>query len=172
METKLLMDVEEYLHTSFDNADCEYLDGEVVERNMGEGPHADIQGELILVLREMRKRLGIVVLPKIRIQISERRFRVPDVAVWRAGYIIERIPTVPPFLAIEILSSEDRMVRMQPKIAEYFSIGVEYVWVIDPSEAKAVCYSKQVPTGEFCDVLRTGDPYIEVPLSALFNPAG
>ena len=29
------MSVEEYLHTSFDGADREYLDGEVVERNMG-----------------------------------------------------------------------------------------------------------------------------------------
>ena len=35
------MDVEEYLRTSFDGSDCEYLDGEVVERNMGELPHAD-----------------------------------------------------------------------------------------------------------------------------------
>ena len=37
----VLMDVEEYLRTSFDGSDCEYLDGEVVERNMGELPHGD-----------------------------------------------------------------------------------------------------------------------------------
>ena len=38
MSTKALMSVEEYLRTSFDGSDCEYLDGEIVERNMGELP--------------------------------------------------------------------------------------------------------------------------------------
>jgi len=39
MSAKVLMDVDEYLRTSFDGSDCEYLDGEVIERNMGELPH-------------------------------------------------------------------------------------------------------------------------------------
>ncbi|HXI41245.1 MAG TPA: hypothetical protein VNH83_14775 [Bryobacteraceae bacterium] len=38
MPSKVLMDVEEYLRASFDGPDCEYLDGEVVERNIGEVP--------------------------------------------------------------------------------------------------------------------------------------
>jgi hypothetical protein len=33
-----MMDVDEYLRTSFEDADCEYLDGEIVERNAGELP--------------------------------------------------------------------------------------------------------------------------------------
>jgi len=44
------------------------------------------------------------------------------VAVWRGGAIGDRIPSIPPFLSIEILSPEDRITRMQPKIAEYLSI--------------------------------------------------
>jgi len=40
MSTKVLMDVDEYLHTSFDGPDCEYLDGEVVERSMENCPTA------------------------------------------------------------------------------------------------------------------------------------
>src|SRR4026208_305377 len=47
MSTRVLMNVEEYLRTSFEGSDCEYLDGEVVERNMGELPHADVQGNLL-----------------------------------------------------------------------------------------------------------------------------
>src|SRR5215475_8210910 len=43
MSTKVLMGVDEYLRTSFEGPDCEYLDGEVVERNMGEMAHADVQ---------------------------------------------------------------------------------------------------------------------------------
>jgi len=32
MSTKVQMDVEEYLRTSFDGSDCEYLDGEIVSQ--------------------------------------------------------------------------------------------------------------------------------------------
>jgi len=169
MSAKLLMDVEEYLHTSFEGSDCEYLDGEVVERNRGEIPHGDIQGTLFLILRGLRRKLGIRVIPEIRIQINARRYRVADLAVWRNDDIGDAIPTVPPFLAIEILSPEDRMVRMLPKIHEYLSIGVEYVWVIDPQERAAMCFSKQDPSGSVCDVLRTGNPDIEIPLAAAFD---
>ena len=68
MSTKLLMDVEEYLHTSFEGSDCEYLDGEVVERNMGEIPHGDVQLALGRVLSTRRSTLGIRVIPEIRIR--------------------------------------------------------------------------------------------------------
>ena len=137
MPAKLLIDVEEYLRTSFDGPDCEYLDGEVVERNMGELPHGRVQAAFVYLLMQMASRLGLEVVPEIRIQIHSRRYRVADVAVWHEGPIGDRIPTVPPFLVIEILSPEDRMVRMQPKIAEYLSIGVEWVWVVDPEEKTA-----------------------------------
>jgi Uma2 family endonuclease len=58
-----------------------------------------------------------------------------------------RIPAVAPFLVVEILSLEDRMVRMLPKIQAYLSIGVEYVWVIDPEEKAALSYSRTQPEG-------------------------
>ena len=138
---KVSMDVEQYLRTSFDGADCEYLDGEVVERNVGELPHGDVQGNLYHLLRRLRPQLGIRVVPEIRIQIHSRRYRVADIAVWRDDNIGTGIPTVPPFLVVEILSPEDRIVRMLPKIQEYLSIGVGYVWVIDPQEKAAICFS-------------------------------
>ena len=169
MSTKVLMSVEEYLRTSFDGSDCEYLDGEVVERNMGEIPHGDVQASLVHLLRQLRTRLGIRVIPEIRIQIGPRRFRVADVAVWKNDDIGTGIPIVPPFLAIEILSPEDRMVRMLPKIQEYLSIGVEWVWVIDPGEASALSYSQKNPQGAVCDVLRTENPAIEIPLPRAFE---
>ena len=169
MSTKVLMDVNEYLHTSFEGADCEYLDGEVVERNMCELPHGDIQANLIALLRSLRRTLGIRVVPEIRIQIHPRRYRVADIAVWRNDDIGTGIPTVPPFLAVEILSPEDRMVRMLPKIQEYLSIGVEWVWVVDPQEKSALCFSKDQPAGTVVDVLRTENPRIEIPIQQAFD---
>jgi len=163
------MDVKEYLRTSFEGPDCEYLDGEVVERNMGELPHGDLQTNLSRLLFRLRSTLGIRVITEIRIQISARRFRVADIALWRNDNIGKRIPTVPPFLVVEILSPEDRMVRMLPKIQEYLSIGVEYVWLIDPEEKAALIFSQKDAKGSASEVLRTENPDIEIPLQAAFD---
>ena len=169
MSTKMLMDVEEYLRTSFDGPDCEYLEGEVVERNMGEIAHGDVQSILSRVLSRSRSRLGLRVLTEIRIQINPCRYRVADIAVWLHDNIGKRIPTEPPFLVIEILSPEDRMVRMLPKIQEYLSIGVAFVWVVDPQERAALIYSQKDPQGSVCETLRTENPDIEIPLLTAFD---
>ncbi len=169
MSTKILMDVEEYLRTSFEGSDCEYVDGEVVERNWGDFPHATVHGNLSGLLSTLRRTLGIRVSISIRLRISAQRYRVADIAVWRDDNIGSRIPTVPPFLAVEILSPEDRMVRMLPKIQEYLSIGVEYVWVIDPEERAALSYSRKHPEGAVATTLRTENPDIEIPLESAFD---
>jgi Uma2 family endonuclease len=169
MSTKVLMDIGEYLRTSFEGPDCEYLDGEIVERNMGELPHGDVQLNLGTLLRQMRKQLGLRVVPEIRIQISPTRYRVADLAVWHNDDIGNAIPTVAPFLVVEILSPEDRMVRMLPKIQEYLSIGVEWIWIVDPREQSALIYSQKNPAGAVCDSLRTENPAIEIPLSTAFD---
>jgi hypothetical protein len=65
------MTVDEYLSTSFDDADCEYLDREVVERNAGELPHADALGTTCRLLAALRPSLGIRVVPVTRIRVQE-----------------------------------------------------------------------------------------------------
>jgi len=164
-----MMTVEEYRHTSFDGPDRDYVDGEVIERNMGELPHARLQARLIQVLSVLAETLRLQVLPEIRIQIATTRFRVADVAVWRAGPIGQRIPTVPPFLVVEILSQEDRLVRLQPKIQEYLAHGVEWVWVVDPDERRALSYSPADPGGVLVDELRARNPDLTIPLADLLS---
>jgi Uma2 family endonuclease len=161
--------MEEYLHRSFDGADCDYVDGEVIERNMGELPHARLQAELLSMLRNLASSVGLQILPEIRIQTRPTRFRVADIAVWRAGDIGQRIPTVPPFLVVEILSAEDRLVRLQPKIQEYLAHGVRWIWVIDHDERRALSYSPEDPGGALVDDLRTDDPNITIPLADLLS---
>ena len=163
------MTVEEYLHTQFDGSDREYVDGAVVERNMGELPHAILQAELVYILRSLGKSLSLRVLTEIRIPVSPTSFRVADVAVWRSGPIGQRIPTVPPFLVVEILSPEDRLVRLQPKIREYLAHGIEWVWVIDPDERRALSYAPADPGGALVDELRTQNPDITIPLADLLS---
>ena len=163
------MTVDEYLHTQFEGSDREFVEGRVVERNMGELPHAILQAELVYLLRNLAKSAGLRVLTEIRIQVAPTRFRVADVAVWRAGPIGERIPTVPPFLVAEILSPDDRLVRLQPKIQEYLAHGVESVWVIDPDERSALSYSPASPAGALVQDLRTENPAIHIPLADLLS---
>lgn len=163
------MDVDEYLHTSFEGADCDYLEGEVVERNIGEISHSLVQGSLYRLLWQLRSLLSLLVLTEIRIQIDPRRYRVADLAVWTTDDIGTSIPIVPPFLVVEILSPEDRMVRVLPKIQEYLSIGVQWIWIVDPQERSALSYSQKNPAGAVCDILRTENPEIEIPLTAAFD---
>jgi Uma2 family endonuclease len=169
MDARVLMTVEEYLHAQFDGPDRDFVDGEVIERNMGELPHARLQTELVYMMRKLQSSLGLQVLTEIRIQVAPTRCLVADVAVWRPGDIGQRIPTVPPFLVAEILSPEDRLVRLQPKIQEYLAFGVEWVWVVDPDERRAMRYTLTNPGGTLVSELRTENPEIAFPLADLLK---
>ncbi len=168
MDARVLLTVEEYLQTQFEGSDCDYVDGEIEARHMGELPHAILQAELVFLLRNAGQPAGLKVLTEIRLQVSPTRFRVADLAVWRPGDIGARIPTVAPFLVVEILSPEDRVVRLQPKIREYLQHGVEFIWVIDPDERRALCYIPSDPGGTLVEDLDTHDPDLHVPLATLF----
>jgi Uma2 family endonuclease len=161
MPAKTLMSVEEYLRTSFEGADCDYVDGEVIERNMGEILHGDMQ---VWLARNLP--LSWRVITEIRVQITPRRLRVADVAAWLPGTPIGRaIPSSPPFLAIEILSPSDRTTRVVPRIADYLQVGVQWAWLIDPYDGNALIYSQSDPTGKLTELLYTENPRIEIPLS-------
>jgi len=69
------------------------------------------------------------------VQVSQTRFRVPDVCV-ALGEAPGQIFRVPPFLCIEILSPEDRVSRVNERMADYLNFGVPYVWLLDPKPEK------------------------------------
>jgi Uma2 family endonuclease len=163
-----LVPVEEYLRTNYD-PDCEYVDGQIVERNLGEKPHSRIQRELILRLSARAKELGMEVLPEQRVQVSGKRFRIPDVTFLRASD--ERIVTSPPFICIEVLSKDDTMYYMQEKIDDYLRFGVPYIWIINPLIKKAYVVTQAGMVEATSGSLETKDPAISLPLSALFESA-
>jgi Uma2 family endonuclease len=123
--------VEEYLSTVYEH-DCEYVDGVVEERDLGEFEHSFLQLFLGSIFVSHRSEWGIVAVTEQRIQIKPDRFRVPDLTVLRAGTPRERILTNPPLIVIEIQSPEDTLRRTTAKAAEYLAFGIEHVWVIDP----------------------------------------
>ena len=124
--------VEEYLSTVYE-PDCEYDDGVVVERNLGEFEHAYLQTLLATLITNNMDAWRVFGLTEQRVQINPRHFLVPDVCVLKLGAPAEDILTRPPLIAIEILSPEDTIRRAAKKAAEYLEFGIEHVWIIDPS---------------------------------------
>jgi Uma2 family endonuclease len=166
MASRTLISVEEYLRTSY-RPDCDYVDGEVQERNLGERDHSWTQKALIVYLGNRESQWGIRVYPEQRVQVSATRFRVPDICV-TLGQPEEQIFTKPPFLCIEILSREDRMSRVRERVDDYLAMGVPYVWVLDPATRSAYSITPAEGWREVKDILRTATAPIEVPLSEIF----
>ncbi len=132
--------VEEYLRSSFDGPDREYLDGELVERGMPNLPHSNAQKRLILWFGGLEETLSLHCFPDLRLRISERRYRVADLAVFR-GKPAEDVPSSPPLVAIEILSPDDRFAEVLMKLEEYRAWGVAHVWFVDPISRKLYVYT-------------------------------
>jgi Uma2 family endonuclease len=149
--TEELWTVREYLRTSW-SPDREFVDGRIEERNLGEKDHSIIQRYLTVLFAIKRAEWGVEVFPELRTQTAATRFRVPDVLVVRTGESFERYVTQPPLIAIEILSPEDTLRRMQEKAAEYRLFGIENIWIIDPEPRIAYRYAEaaleEVQTGE------------------------
>jgi Uma2 family endonuclease len=57
--------------------------------------------------------------------------------VLRFGAPREPILTHPPLIAIEILSPEDRMYRIQEKIDDYLDFGIDNIWILNPATRRA-----------------------------------
>jgi Uma2 family endonuclease len=136
METGELVSIREYLSTDY-SPDCDYVDGVIEERNLGENDHADLQTAVAIYFASRRKQWGIYVVVEQRVQVSSTRFRVPDVCIMAGDRPKEQIFRTPPLMCIEILSPEDRLSRVEVKFNDYLSMGVPYVWLLDPATRKA-----------------------------------
>jgi Uma2 family endonuclease len=163
--TGVQISLDEYLSTIYD-PDCEYVDGELIERNMGESDHSALQGIILALLYSRRREWGIHVFPELRVQVAATRYRIPDLCVTKQK-VRGKILREPPFLCIEILSPEDRVSRMEVKIDDYLAFGVRHVWLIDPGKKKAWSYASEGKR-ESSTVLTTVDPRLTLSLDEVF----
>src|SRR5580698_471145 len=167
MKTAALIPVEEYLRTTYD-PDCDYVDGEVQERNLGELDHSDLQSEFVHYFRMRRRKWKTYAFVEQRVQVSKTRFRIPDVCVVVGNKPTEPIFRTPPFICIEILSPEDRMARVQDRIDDYLKFGVRYVWVVNPENRRVWVYTQAGSTEVKDGTLRTENPSLTVSLAEIF----
>ena len=131
MTSATLVQVDTYLRTMY-RPDCDYIDGEVLQRNVGEIPHSRLLGYVVGFFVKNRAEWRLEALPSVRVQVGPTRFRVPDVTVIPTNSGDRSIVQSTPVLCVEIFSSEDRMSRMEERVADYQRMGVAAVWALDP----------------------------------------
>lgn len=133
MATSISVPVEEYLRTTY-HPDMEYVDGELVERHVGEHKHSRLQTLAVLELgpREREHRFRVLTEQRVRVLGTKHRYRIPDVCVMALPYRSEPVLTTPPHLIIEILSPDDETADVLAKVADYLRFGVAHVWIANP----------------------------------------
>src|SRR5438270_5454889 len=100
--------LEEYLSTTY-RPDRDYMEGELLERNVGEREHSWTQSRLLWWLMSHAREFRIYPMTELRVQVSARRFRIPDVCAIAEDAPWEQIVRHPPLLCIEVLSKDDSM---------------------------------------------------------------
>ena len=161
----LPISVSEYLHTSY-HPDCDYVDGVIEERNLGELDHAELQGALLLYLSNHKREWGIRAVPEIRVQTSPTRFRIADICIVSVAAPREQIIQTPPVAIIEVMSPEDRIPRYSARLDDYRKMGVRNIWVIDPETRRGFDCSTEIwiETASFA----APDTPIRIDLAVLF----
>jgi Uma2 family endonuclease len=158
---------EEYLATSY-RPDRELVAGRLVERNLGEYDHANLQTAIAGWIRNRRHEWKVRVVVEQRMQVTRSHFRIPDVCIISREWEPEPVVTRPPLVCIEILSKDDSLRSLQDRVDEYLDFGVPNIWVLDPASQRAwVCTRGrfQVPEN---GVLEVPSPPIRIPLADLF----
>jgi len=130
MSTRALVPVEEYLRMSFEGPDPEYLDGELVERNLGDDSHSSTQARLAIFFGKHLDRMKIRT--ELHMRLAPSRIRIADFAVFLEKPA-ERIPVSPPHIVVEIVSPGDRYVEIHDKLEEYRNWGIKHIWLADPT---------------------------------------
>jgi Uma2 family endonuclease len=164
MGTGTLIAVEEYLRTSFD-PDCDFIDGEVFQRNVGKKKHSYAQLKIGYWFEIRIQTLRLQALTELRMQVGPGRIRIPDVVVCEIPLPDEEVFTSPPYLCVEVMSPDDTISAMQDRLDDYLQFGVPNIWVVDPWKHRGWHISAEgwalVHNGLMC----TADGNVEMPLA-------
>jgi Uma2 family endonuclease len=156
----------EYLHTSY-RPDCDYVDGFVLERNLGTHPHGRLQTLIAAYLLQRERQWQIHAVVEVRLKIRARKYRVPDIMVLRAAPSYPAVIEQPPLLCIEIVSPDDKLPDLVIRAGDYLSMGVPVTWIFHPQTKHVFIYSDQGTVESSEPVLRHGQ--IELPIAELLG---
>ena len=144
MSTKTAVSIEEYLRTSYEDLDREYVDGEIVERTLPTNLHSKTQCRLAGILDRLSETRPLFGRVELRSRVSATRVRIPDVSAYAGVEPTDPVPSNPPLIAIEILSPDDRQAKLVAKLEEYRQWGVRHLWLVNPQARKLHVYEEGV----------------------------
>jgi Uma2 family endonuclease len=163
-----LISIEEYLRTSY-HPDCDFVDGEIQERTLGEREHARLQALLTMWFGSNEKAWNVYSLVEQRIRVAPRRVRIADICLVRRDAPREQVVVTPPLLCVEILSPEDRLPRAARVMEDYARMGVPNLWLLDPIDRVAYIYTSEGLFKLTTDRLAVPNTEIYVDLPTLFT---
>ena len=154
------MALEEFLALSEEEPALEYIDGEVVQKALPKTWHSELQAEVTGEMRNFaRPRRLAHVLPEHRSTYGGRS-TVPDIAVYRWGRIprdgrgrLANDVTVPPDIAVEIVSPDQSLRNPIRRCRWYVANGVQISLLLDPDDSTI----RDFRPGAEPIVLRSGD---------------
>ena len=147
-----MISAEEYLRTSYDSPEPDFVEGEIVPRAMPNNFHSEAVDALIeAFVRQASKTLFRR--PELRIEIGPERYRVADLAIYDEKPR-ESMPETRPLIVIEVLSPNDSHAELMRKFADYASLGIPHIWLVDPIAKRFSIYH---------DESLTAMPQFEVP---------
>jgi Uma2 family endonuclease len=153
-ETKLITG-EELLELG-DIGRSELIDGKVVTMSPADSEHGFIGFNLGAELRTFvrQKKLGWVIGGETGIYIRRNPDRIRGADIVFVSK--EKLPNLPigfldvaPELVIGIISPSDRWQDVRDKLADYFSIGIGQVWVVEPANRTVLVYRSLTDIQEF-----------------------
>jgi Uma2 family endonuclease len=134
------------LNAPEDGRKYELVDGELVVSPAG-SRHGAVCIKLSTRLATFiePRRLGHLFDSSTGFRMPNGNVRLPDVAfVARGRFEGDKVPEgfspVPPDLAVEVLSPDDRPRHVLDKVGEYLDAGVPLVWVLDPKTRTATIH--------------------------------
>jgi Uma2 family endonuclease len=162
---------------------CELVDGVLVEKAMGayESRVASLVAHYLESYLEQHD-LGAVFGADVMLALGPGLVRMPDVAYLSWDRFPNRlmpadaIYSLPPDLAVEVLSAGNTEAEMARKVGEYFAAGCRVVWLIDPASGRASIHRDAATPVQ---VSLEGEleaeevlPGLRIPLARLFERAG
>jgi Uma2 family endonuclease len=134
------------MRLSDDGRKYELVDGVLLVSPAG-GRHGQIIVRLTIRLGGFvaERQLGEVFDSSTGYRLPGGNLRSPDVSFvsaerLREGGVPQGFLYVPPDLAVEVLSPDDRPRQIIDKVGEYVAAGVRLVWVIDPERQRAMIH--------------------------------
>ncbi len=130
------MSFERYLEAFGEDDEFELIDGVVVERMSAQLEHERLLVWLLTLFTLSAERFcpGVVLGSRTAVRIGEFRARLPDLLFVRAerAYIVQQHAVVgAPDMVIEIVSPGERRSDLLQREADYRTLGVEEIWLID-----------------------------------------